>query len=301
LVQLAINTLAAIDAQMASDQGASYRTFLGVVMPHMADAYRGADEGYRSHMGASLIGSECARKIWYGFRWTSKGAFSARILRLFNRGHLEEARFISMLLAIGCEVYQHDENGKQFRISDVGGHFGGSGDGVAMKVPDVPEGYACLLEFKTHNANSFKKLVTEGVRSAKFEHFVQMQVYLRKMGIHYALYMAVNKNDDDIYGEIITVDPLVGDQFVDRARTIIFMHEAPKRISNSAGYFECKWCDYHPICHMKKMPDTTCRTCNHIMPVGDGTWFCNQKNADRSKEDQLVGCSEWAPNITFGK
>ena len=41
------------------------------------------------------------------------------MLRLFNRGHIEEARFIAMLLTIGMPVYQQDAEGKQFRI-----HFG---------------------------------------------------------------------------------------------------------------------------------------------------------------------------------
>lgn len=301
MVQLATLTMAAIEAAIAKDQGASFRQHLQKVLPHMADAYRGEDEGYRSHMGASLIGQECARKIWYGFRWTRKGNFSGRILRLFNRGHLEEARFIAMFLTIGCQVYQQDADGNQFRISDVGGHFGGSGDGVVIGIPDLPAGAACLSEFKTHNDKSFKKLKTEGVRGAKFEHFVQMQTYLRKMGLMFAIYGAVNKNDDEVYLEIITLDTSVGDQFIDRARQIIFLHEAPKRISNSPGWFECKWCDLHPVCHMKAEPDTNCRTCEMSSPQADGTWFCRPFDKTLSKEDQLAGCNAWAPSVSFQK
>ena len=116
-VMLALKTMAAIESAIEQDQGGKFRQFLGQIIPHMADAYRGVDEGFRSHLGASLIGGECSREIWYGFRWVKKPKFSGRILRLFNRGHLEEARFIAMLLTIGCQVWQQDGHGKQYRIS----------------------------------------------------------------------------------------------------------------------------------------------------------------------------------------
>ena len=52
-----------------------------------------------------------------------------------TEGHLEEGRFIALLLACGVEFYQHDENGEQFRVK-FAGHGGGSGDGIAIEVPD---------------------------------------------------------------------------------------------------------------------------------------------------------------------
>lgn len=300
----ATKTMKAIDAALERDQGGVYRTYLGKVLPHMKDAYRAEDSPFRKHLGASVIGGECARAIWYGFHWSTKPHFKGRLLRLFNRGHLEEARFIALLLMIGCDVYQQDEKGNQFRISDCGGHFGGSGDGVAIGVPDIPAGHACLLEFKTHNDKSFKKLKADGVRSAKFEHFVQMQTYMRKMGIAYALYMAVNKNDDEIHAEIITIQTDVGDQFIDRARQIIFMKDAPKRLSDSPGWFACSWCDHKPVCHMGAMPHRNCRTCSKSIPEQDGHWYCTAEEGVQtllSEQDQLAGCDHYSPLNVFGK
>ena len=215
-VILATHTVAKIDAMVKADQGSAFREWLGKVIGHIGDAYRTGNEGHRSHMGASLIGGECARAVWYNFRWATKSNFEGRLLRLFNRGHLEEARFIAMLLMIGCDIYQQDENGNQFRISHAEGHFGGSGDGVAVGIPDLPPGTAALTEFKTHNDKSFTELKAKGVRDAKFEHYVQMNVYMRKMGLAVALYLAVNKNTDELYGEIIPLDSAVADQFLDR-------------------------------------------------------------------------------------
>jgi hypothetical protein len=311
---LALKTLTAIETAIAADQGAKFRTFLGQVIPHMKDAYRGEDEGFRSHLGASVIGKTCGRHIWYGWRWAHKPKFSGRMLRLFNRGHLEEARFIACLLTIGVQVYQQDENGNQFRISELGGHLGGSGDGIGVAIPDLPPNTPCLLEFKTHNDKSFKKLQKEGVRSAKFEHYVQMCSYLKKMGLTYALYGAVNKNDDELHLEIIVLDPNIADQFLDRGRKIIMMRKAPERLPNaSPGLFDCRYCDELDICHHNKPMERNCRTCLHSEPREDGTWWCESKKRQMdmlfpsckpenasdgetfqlSKERQLIGCQDF--------
>lgn len=299
---LAIKTLAAIEAAIVADQGAKFRGFEGQVFPHMDDAYRSeAEDGFRAHLGASLLGGKCARALWYGFRWHTKANFGGRTLRLFNRGHLEEARFIAMLLTIGVQVYQQDVNGKQFRISDLGGHLGGSGDGVAIGVPDVPDGQPCLLEFKTHGDSSFQKLKKEGMRSAKFEHYVQMNTYMRKMGIAVGLYMAVNKNDDELYAEIVPLESALADEMLDRGRKVIMMREPPAKLSNSPGWFDCKWCDHKPVCHLSHPPARNCRSCKHSYAYEDGTWRCNVptqpdgSGADRvlDKAAQLAGCDQY--------
>lgn len=298
---LAKKTLDAIEQTMLNDQGASFREWEGRVLPHIGDAYRGVDAPFRSHMGASLIGDKCGRKVWYGFRWAKEPRFPAQTLRLFNRGHLEEGRFIALLLMIGCKVMQQDANGKQFRISHAGGHFGGSGDGVAFGIPDVPYDQPCLLEFKTHNDNSFKKLKTEGVESAKPEHFVQMQVYMRKMGIQYALYMAVNKNNDEIHGEIILANAEEADLFLERGTQLVDMQTPPKKLNESPGWFNCKWCDYKGVCHNKEQPARNCRTCEHAnCSISKGTWECLRDSKTLTTEEQLAACPNYKPASYYG-
>lgn len=299
---LAVKTLAAIEAAIVADQGARFRGFEGKVFPHMGDAYRDEpEEGFRSHLGASLLGGACARALWYGFRWHTKAHFGGRTLRLFNRGHLEEARFIAMLLTINVQVYQQDENGNQFRISDLGGHLGGSGDGVAVGVPDLPAGQPCLLEFKTHGDSSFQKLKKEGMRSAKFEHYVQMNSYMRKMGLPVGLYMAVNKNDDELYAEIVPLESALADEMLDRGRKVIMMAQPPKKLNESPGWHGCKWCDHKPVCHLAHPAARNCRSCKHSAPSEDGKWHCNVPTqpdgggagAVLDKAAQLAGCDQY--------
>lgn len=296
-VHLAKRTLDAINSSLEKDQGAAYRVALGTVITHIGDAYRGAEKNpYRSHMGASGIGKDCARAIWYGFRWFTKPYFQGRILRLFNRGHMEEARFIALLVSIGVQVYQQDANGKQFRISDAGGHFGGSGDGVATGIPDLPPNLPCLLEFKTHGEKSFIKLVKEGVQLSKFEHYVQMSTYMRKMGLTVGLYGAVNKNTDELYFELIALDTIIADQFLDRGRQLVFMPQPPKRINESPGWFGCTFCDHKKVCHLKGEPERNCRTCFYSRPGEDGKWRCHNAGAEEcvlTEDMQLAGCQAY--------
>lgn len=323
-IYIASKTLRKIHEEQTGDQCAAFRQFEKAVLPHMNDAYRGVEANpNRTHMGASGIGNDCARAIWYGFRWFTKPQFDARMLRLFNRGHLEEARFIASLLTAGVQVFQQDANGKQYRISAMGGHFGGSGDGVGVGLPDLPVDMPCLLEFKTHSDKYFTQLAGknwgkyleglydpkkpqipfdgEGVASAKYTHYIQMQVYMRKMGLQVGLYGAVNKNDDHIYLEIVPLDPIIADQFVDRGIQIIKMDEPPKKINNSPGWYECKFCDHKPVCHLDKVPERNCRTCFYARPREDGNWYCTEPIADAAfgdnpqltEADQMAGCDKY--------
>lgn len=309
-IMVADKTLDAIDAAINADGGAAFRQWQGKIMPTLDDAYRGEDGGHRGHLGASILGRDCAREIWYAFRWAHAGKPEPRMLRLYNRGHLEEGRFIALLLMLGAEVWQVDETGKQFRISWADGHAGGSGDGVARGIPDLPVETAALTEFKTHGEKSFIKLAGkldewrayrkgkgqftgEGVRISKFEHFVQMQTYMRKMGLAAAVYFAVNKNTDDIYAEVVHLDSEFADQFLNRGETLVHMREPPKRISESPGFWKCRFCDRHPVCHMGVAPDVNCRTCISSVPIADGKWWCERHNAELDRERQEVGCSDY--------
>ena len=93
----------------------------------------------RAHLGASMIGRPCLRQLWYNFRWWTAPNFPGRVLRLFERGHREEPWLADDMRAAGLTVETEDpETGDQFRCSWAGGHFGGSGDGKVLGVPESP-------------------------------------------------------------------------------------------------------------------------------------------------------------------
>ena len=261
----------------------------------VAAIYRGYEERrgeeLRAHLGASLIGHPCSRALWYGFRWALNKDFDGRMLRLFETGQREEERLIRDLRRIGVEVSAFDADGNQWRVSAHGGHFGGSMDGCAVNIPEAPKTWH-VLEFKTHNLKSFTDLQAKGVMEAKPMHYAQMQVYMELTGMTRALYLAVCKNDDQIHAERVEHDPVAAAKLLAKAERIIFSDEPPARISDNPGWWECKFCDYHPVCHGEAVALVNCRTCAHVTAARDGTWRCETDHTDEpiTVEEQRHGC-----------
>lgn len=309
-MRLATLTLQAIETTMERDQGAVFRRLLGKYMALAQDPFRPDDGGFRGHLGASLIGKDCARAAWYGFHWVQQPHFPARILRLFNRGHLEEPRFLALMEMIGCEVWHQTADGKQFRMrTGYRGHFGGSLDAVVRGIPDLP-GEPVLGEFKTHNNKSFEKLKEEGVLKAKWEHFIQCQMYMGDYQLRNALYLGVNKDTDEIHAEIVQFDPTQNERLHKRSAMIIDAVDAPPRINKSPGWYQCKMCNYKDLCHGNEvLPERNCRTCRFVKVGDNGTWLCENEEmrveADaQGWEDpieldeaaQLAGCEHYEVN-----
>lgn len=244
---------------------------------------------HREHLGASIIGDACSRKSWYNFRWVKLEQHEGRMRRLFARGTNEEAQFIEILRGIGFLIHEVDpQTNKQFRIYGIQGHFGGSGDSKAVMpwLPDLP----ILLEFKTHNTKSFTYLVEKKLKIAKPQHYVQMCLYGRGYGFKYGLYCACNKNDDDLYFELVELDWNLAQQAENKAFDIITAKLPPPRISDQPSYFECKYCNYNDICHHGAPVEKNCRSCMHAIPIENAQWRCTRFDAIIPPEFISKGC-----------
>lgn len=298
-------------------------------------------DGHRTHLGASIIGHECSYYLWLTFRWCFKERFSGRMLRLFNRGHLEELRVIRWLEGIGCIVETDDFSEKQlwynqdsgeyvvsendtsdcecminvsespahihhaksigiqipqFKISGVNGHFGGSMDGLVW----LPERFGIdepvILECKTSKAGAyFNKLKGGGVLLNNSQHFDQQSTYGYKKDIRYALYIAVNKNDDDLHAELIELDHSRGAQCEQKADRIINSKEAPYKLSSSKTFHKCSYCPARSVCHEGAIPEKNCRSCIHSTPVENKKWQCDKWSVDIPSEHIGLGCDSWQP------
>ena len=253
-----------------------------------------AEDGRRPHLGASVLGRECERSLWYTFRWALKSEHSGRMLRLFARGQREEDVFVSLFRSIGIKVVNIDPNtGDQYRFSDAGGHCGGSMDAAGQGFIEAPKAWH-VVEMKTHNDKSFKQLCKNGVEKSKPEHFAQMQLYMYWTGMDRAFYIAVNKNDDTLYGERVRYDQAFALRLIEKARRIISSDTPPTRISEKPEWYVCRFCDFHSVCHDNTLPEVNCRTCVHSTPEmdGDARWSCARWDKNLNAEIQKKGCSE---------
>ena len=260
------------------------------------------DGGHRSHLGASLIGRECKRYLWYVFRWCLHEKTTGRQQRLFNRGHREEARFIEWLEGIGFKVWFENrdegpnEKGEfpQYRISDVMGHFGGSLDGIAV----LPERYGIaepvLLEFKTNGTGAgFNKLADDGMPIAKPEHFAQTSTYGKKYNFRYCVYLNINKNDDSLHIEVVKLNHNLGEQMIMKAEQIIMSQTAPARLSDNPTFHKCGYCHMKDICHKGAVPEVNCRSCAFARPVENAEWFCEVHNGNIPKDFIPKACPSY--------
>lgn len=263
---------------------------------------RRQESWYSRRLGASVIGRECARQLWYQFRWTGRPLFKGQKLRLFNTGHLEEPRIVDDLRAIGCEVHDVDpDTGKQFTFTEVDGHFVCKIDAALRGIPEAPKAWHAA-EFKTCNDKSFKRVQSMGVAKAKPEHFAQLLMGMATSKMKRGLYVAVNKNTDEIYTERIRIDDHwdTVDSLRLKARKVVMAKVPPAKISESPDYFACNWCDFHDHCHGDKVPDTTCRTCCHVTPIMEGAessrvqgrWRCDRHSKALQPDEQERACAD---------
>lgn len=283
------------------------------------------DFPFRHHLGASVIGKGCDRYLWYSFRWARLPSHSSRIQRLFRRGHREEARIIDMLRGTGlvistnlvelCEnvqlpatpnsidviknygldVYKPSVVDAKAQIkANLPPHLGGSMDGI-LHVPANYVGmfgYFMPVEIKTHNQRSFSamKKNNDSIRWNVPQHFVQGNAYAVRTGCTHFLYVAENKNTDELYLKQEQAESSVTALNIVRAEQIIYKeHEA--HTAKTAEKWQCRMCEYDHICNRKKKDvldvAINCRTCVNARPIEDGTWSCMATHCQIEKETEI--------------
>lgn len=254
-----------------------------------------AERDERTYLGASVLGNECDRALFYQFRWASAPEqFDGRKLRLFETGHREEARMIADLRRAGVTVEETDPvTGRQWGVIAVDGHFRGHMDGQAFGFAEAPI-VRHLIEMKTHNEKSFKDVVTKGVGLSKPAHMMQMQAYMHLAGLTRAFYMAHNKNTDELYSERVAYDPVMAMQIMARVERIINSTEPPPKLHENPASkmaFVCGWCPSFGICHGgQSVTRRNCRTCLSSTPV-EGGFHCARFKQVNDPDLQRKGCS----------
>ncbi len=251
-------------------------------------AYEDANQHYDS-LGISVgeIGNECARALWYNFRWASAPELiNGRTLSIFRTGDRWEEVLVDDLESIGVEVW-----GQQDRIRLAGGHIRGKCDGKAMGVPEAPK-TEHLCEFKSSNEAGFKEVVKHGVEKAEPLHWGQCQIGMHAFGLTRCLYVIVNKNTDERHVERIHYDADYCLRAIAKVERLIGLHEPPSRISEDPEFFGCKFCKHHAVCHDGAMPRVTCRSCVHATAEmgGDAHWSCARWSKPLSAAEQKSAC-----------
>lgn len=251
-------------------------------------AYEDANQQWDS-LGISVgeAGTECARALWYNFRWASPPeAIDGRKLSIFRTGDRWEEVLVADLEAIGVEVW-----GQQDRIRLASGHVRGKRDGACLGLPEAPK-TEHLCEFKSSNDANFKLIKKKGCKEAKPTHYAQCQLGMHAFGLTRAAYYVVNKDNDERYFERIEYDVDYCLRLLAKLERIISAEEPPPRISDKPDFFGCAFCKHKAVCKEDAMPRVSCRSCIHSTPemFGDAHWSCARWSKPLSFDEQKEAC-----------
>lgn len=241
----------------------------------------------RWYLGASEIGHVCSRHLWLKFhRFVDREEFDpeevdvedlsalkqesekARMRRLFQRGHDEELRFEDCLHAIGVEIVKGSREQPEFRD----GFFSGHSDGILR----INAEDSCA-EYKTHNRKSFNRLKRGGLEESHPTHFGQCHSYMGKFGLKWCIYLAVCKDDDRLFCDVLEFDQKKYDALCAKAEFITMADKPPDRISRTPTFWKCKMCPSKNVCFGFELPRVHCRNCT---------------SATKHRENGAFGCDK---------
>tara|TARA_R110000787_G_scaffold48723_3_gene117138 strand:- start:673 stop:1641 length:969 start_codon:yes stop_codon:yes gene_type:complete len=256
------------------------------------------DNSRRPHMGASMIGGPCERQIWNQFHFLTENTIGAPGVKAIADGHHSEAVMVERLQQTPGVTLRVEQGHKRKQFSFKDGHLGGSLDGLISGISHLPE-VEHVWEHKCVNEKKFSILVRLALleeSSALYNwdqiYFGQAQTYMHyfKKDWHYLTVCTPGSR-----GETSCVTPYNKDaaqHYIDKAKRIIASHRPPPKISETAAWFQCKFCPFTDNCHGQKLPDVNCRTCAHSTAKDDGSWECELHEDVLSFKDQLMGCGD---------
>jgi len=212
------------------------------------------DRSRRNYLGASLIGNDCPRQIWYEYNGYDRPDFEASTLLLFDDGHRTEDLTAERLrLVDGVELITHGPDGKQ--LGFVHGKLKGHLDGMIRGLIQAPKKWH-VWECKSSGHKKFTEFVRlrkqdekNALKNWNMNYFVQAQLYMHFFNTdrHYTTVALGGGRDYDSCRT--EYDMAVALKYIDRAEKIINAIEPPVRISEKPDFFQCRWCSFKDICH----------------------------------------------------
>ena len=212
-------------------------------------------EKARQYLGASRLGVSCERALQFEYAQApvDQGRDTpGRILRIFERGHLNEDCMVRWLRAAGFDLRTHQANGEQFGFSAADGRLQGHIDGVLVGGPDG-FAYPALWENKCLGSKSWNDLVKKGLALSKPVYAAQVAIYQAYLELYEypALFTAVNADTMEIYAERVPFDAALAQRMSDRGVRVISATDAGELLPRAfmdPTHFECKFCAWQDRC-----------------------------------------------------
>ena len=237
---------------------------------------------YRPYLGMSQIGNPDERMLWLNFRWCLEpNQFEPRVSRIMDLGTVLEDIIVGYLEKVKeLEVFTKDKKGNQYTASLLGDHFSGHIDGVIKNVPDNLE--PMILEIKTANDKRFNNLVSEGSYERwSMEYEAQVHCYMGAFNLDKSLALVYNKNNSEIYTEVIAKDEEIYQSMLIKAERIITSEQPPESLVPETDWRIKSMAKGSRDVYMQRAypAKKNCRNCKYSKPLIDvsgATWVCNK-------------------------
>ena len=219
---------------------------------------RAAAEPRRDYLGASVIGHECDRFLWYSVRpEIPRRPFTADTLRRFEDGHRTETLVIDRLRTVpGVEVWDRAADGGQIGGKLLAGRFGWHVDGVILGLYQAPK-TPHVLEVKATGEKKFKEFQGHverlgekaALRAWNPVYHAQAVVYMELLDLtrHYAV--VASAGGRDMASCRTDADPTYARALLAKAERILTAAAPPGRLSERPEFYKCRWCDFRDACH----------------------------------------------------
>jgi hypothetical protein len=195
----------------------------------------------RDYIGASSIGADCWRQIWYEFKGEKSTSVIPQTRRTWDIGRHLEGLVIEWLTKSGLEISTAPWSLQSSEISIFKGHIDALLIDKEKKV---------IVEIKTAKYSSFNNFVAKGLKLWSPQYYAQVQSYMGMSGIFSAYIVVLNKDNSDISDEKVEFDHVFYKTLEQKAKEISEAITPPPRINSSPFWYQCKMCKYHGVCHV---------------------------------------------------
>jgi len=200
----------------------------------------------RQYIGASSIGNDCSRAIWYSYVGADREEFPARLRTTFEIGKRLETLPLDYLEKAGFRIVRpaEDNDWLFFHDADIL-FFQGHADGLLLLENQSP----AIVEIKTAKNSSFMTFKNKGLKVWSSTYYSQIQSYMGMSGYPRAVLIALNKDTSEFHHEWVEYDDIFYHEMKMRALSIGSTSKPPDKINRSPLYFICKRCSYKATCH----------------------------------------------------
>lgn len=194
----------------------------------------------RDYIGASSIGHDCWRKIWYEFNGYEGLPIDPKIRRTFHIGHALEEKVKEWLKDAGIFVYNYLGPLKSESVPELSGHE----DAVLRHT-----GTDYIVEVKTAKDSSYRTFVTKGLELWNPQYYYQLQTYMGMSEVYRSYIIVLNKDTSEISDEYVEFNKKDYEKMEEKARIIASAKTPPPKVNSSPIWYQCKMCKFNKECH----------------------------------------------------